>query len=74
MSQQWACHVEKIRGGEKTDAIEKAEAGGGVGEVEGELGTKLSLIQKYRSGSCEVDSAGTFLMQYCIVGLNKELK
>jgi hypothetical protein len=30
----------------------------GVGE--GELGTELSLLQKNRSGSGEVDSAGTF--------------
>ncbi len=45
-----------------------------MGEVEGELGTELTLLPKNRSGSGEVDSAGTFQMQYCIVGLNKELK
>jgi len=45
-----------------------------VGEVEGELGTEISLRPKNRSGSGEVDSAGTFLMQYCVVVLNKELK
>jgi hypothetical protein len=33
----------------------------GVGE--GELGTELSLLPKNRSGSGEVDSAGTFLLK-----------
>jgi hypothetical protein len=35
-----------------------------VGEGEGELGTELSLLPKNRSGSGEVDSAGTFQGRY----------
>jgi hypothetical protein len=39
----------------------------GVGE--GELGTELSLLPKNRSGSGEVDSAGTFQSrEYFVVG------